>query len=118
MSRSFNNDEVDNNVNPYCSPEDNDPLYLKVSIIEPILLACIYGSSFSEIKSSLQKMIPTSELDLREYIFYLIDNSFISYDGSKQIYSIETDGLDLLEIIYFQLEKSIVDYIDLTVKVR
>lgn len=101
-----------------CINENANPVYLKTAITEPILLACINGSSFSEIYLSLQRVIPTSELVLRKYIFYLANNSFISYNGIRKIYLIERDGLDLLEIIYIQTERRIVDYADLTIKIE
>lgn len=76
-------------MNRRYAPKNVDSVYLKIAIVEPILLACIYGSSFSEIKLTFQTVLPTLELDLREYIFYLIDNSFISYDGSKKTFDIK-----------------------------
>ena len=105
------NHECTNNNNP-------DPVYLKVVIIEPILLACIHGSSFSEVYLSVQRVIPTSELVLREYIFYLLNSSFISYNGIEKKYFIELSGLELLEIIYVQTERRIVDYAELTLKIE
>lgn len=101
-----------------CINKNIDPVYLKVAITEPILLACINGSSFSEIYLSLQRMIPTSELILKKYIYYLVNNSFISYDGIRKIYLIEASGLDLLEIMYVQAERRIIDYVDLTIKIE
>ncbi len=97
---------------------NTNPVYLKVAITEPVLLACIYGSSFSEIYLSVQRVIPTSELVLREYIFYLLNSSFISYNGIEKIYSIEPAGLELLEVIYVQAERRIVEYSDLTLKIE
>lgn len=110
---------VNSNMNHECTNNNNTiPVYLKIAIIEPILLACINGSSFSEIYLSVQRVIPTSELILREYIFYLLNSSFISYNGIEKIYFIEPAGLELLEIIYFQAERRIVEYIDLTLKIE
>ena len=63
-------------------------------------------------------MIPTSELILREYIFYLLNSSFISYNGIEKMYFIEPAGLELLEIICFQAERRIVEYGDLTLKIE
>ena len=100
-----------NNNNP-------DPVYLKVVIIEPILLTCIDGSSFSEIDRCLQRVVLTSELVLREYIYYLLNSSFISYNGIEKKYFIEPAGLELLEIIYVQVERKIVEYSDLTLKIE
>ena len=106
-------------MNQNASNNNNtNPIYLKVAITEPILLACIHGSSFSEIYLSVQRVIPTSELVLREYIFYLVNSSFISYNGIEKIYFIEPAGLELLEIIYVQAERRIVEYADLTLKIE
>ncbi len=106
-------------MNHECTNNNNtNPVYLKVAITEPILLACIHGSSFSEICLSVQRMIPTSELVLREYVFYLLNSSFISYHGNKKMYLIEPAGLDLLEIISVQAVRRIVEYSDLTLKIE
>ncbi len=64
-------------------------IYLKVSITEKILMACMAGSPLSEIVSRVQIVIPTSEMGVRKYIFYLVNNSFILYDGIKEIYFID-----------------------------
>jgi hypothetical protein len=95
-----------------------NPVYLKVVIIEPILQACIDGSSFIEVYLSVQRVIPSSELVLREYMFYLLNSSFISYNGIKKKYIIEPSGLDLLEVIYVQAERRVVEYSDLTLKIE
>jgi len=107
----MNHECPNNNNNP-------DPVYLKVVIIEPILLTCIDGSSFSEIDRCLQRVVLTSELVLREYIYYLLNSSFISYNGIEKKYFIEPAGLELLEIIYVQVERKIVEYSDLTLKIE
>jgi hypothetical protein len=88
------NHECTNNNNNNNNNKTN-PVYLKVVIIEPILLACIYGSSFSEIDRCVQRVIPSSDLVLREYIFYLLNSSFISYNGIEKKYFIEPSGLEL-----------------------
>ena len=71
---------VNTKMNEECINKNSDPIYLKASITEQILLACIDQSSFSEIHLKIQRIIPTSELVLREYLFYLVNNSFISYN--------------------------------------
>jgi hypothetical protein len=104
-------------MNHECT-NNNNPVYLKIAITEPVLLAGINGSSFSEIYLSVQRVIPTSELILREYIFYLLNSSFISYNGIEKIYFIEPTGLELLEIIYIQAGRRIVNYSDHTLKIQ
>lgn len=106
------NHECINNTN------NTNPVYPKVAIPEPVLLACIHGSSFSEIYLSLQRVIPTSDLILREYIFYLLNSSFISYNGIEKKYFIDPTGLELIEIICVQAERRIVEYSDLTLKIE
>lgn len=98
--------------------EENHAIYLKVAEVEPILESCIYGSTFSEIYSIVQKIIPISGSALRKYIFYLINNSFISYDGAKKLFVIEQGGLDLLEVILVQIEKRTIKYTDLMIKIE
>ena len=111
------NDGSRGNLNRNNSQQD-DAIYLKVAEVEPILESCIYGSTFSEIHSIVQKIIPISESALRKYIFYLINNSFISYNGGKKLFVIESGGLQLLEFIYAQIEKRTVDYTDLMIKIQ
>jgi len=108
-------------MNHECTNNNNNktnPVYLKVVIIEPILLACIHGSSFSEIDRCVQRVIPSSDLVLREYTFYLLNSSFISYNGIEKKYFIEPSGLELLEVIYVQAERRIVEYHELTLKIE
>jgi len=104
-------------MNHECT-NNNNPDYLKVAITEPVLLACIDGSSFSEIQLSVQRVIPTPELVLRECLFYLLNSSFISYRGIKKKYFIEPAVLEVLEIIYVQAERRIVEYSDLALKIE
>ena len=97
---------------------NNNPVYLKIAITEPVLLVCINGSSFSDIYLSVQRVIPTSEWVLREYMFYLLNGSFISYNRIEKTSFLEVTGLELLEIIYFQTERRIVEYSDFTLKIK
>lgn len=71
-----------------------------------------------EIYSIVQNIVPISESALRKYIFYLINSSFISYDGRKKLYVIESGGLNMLEVIYDQIEKRTVEYTDLMIKIE
>ena len=96
-----------------------DSIYLKVSIVEPILMSCMHDDSFFDIYFYLQNMFPNiAESEAKEHMFYLINGAFISYDGSNKIFSISQDGIDLLEIISSQKNARVVDYINLTVKVE
>ena len=105
-------------MNRECTDKNTNPVYLKVAVTELVLLACIHGSSFSEIYLSAQRVIPTSELILREYLFYLVNNSFIWYNGIEKKYFIEPAGLELLEFIYVQAKRRILEYNGLTLKIE
>ena len=98
--------------------EDINPIYLNVAITESILLACIKGSSFSEIEFHIPRIIPTSKAVLRKYMHHLINNSFISYNRIRKVYLIEANGWDLLYSIYSQRESLVSDYADLIIKVE
>ncbi|MDN5868017.1 MAG: hypothetical protein L0H55_11565 [Candidatus Nitrosocosmicus sp.] len=98
--------------------EDINPVYLKVAITESILLSCIKGSSFSEIESHIPRVISTSKVVLREYLYHLVNNSFMSYNRVKKVYFIEANGWNLLYRIYSQRESSILDYTDLIIKIE
>ncbi|MDF0682049.1 MAG: hypothetical protein P0116_13910 [Candidatus Nitrosocosmicus sp.] len=97
--------------------EDLDPIYLNVGITESILLACIKGSSFSEIEFQIPRVISTSKAVLRKYMNYMVNNSFISYNRIRKVYLIEANGWDLLYSIYSLRESSVSDYVDLIIKV-
>lgn len=98
--------------------EDINPICLKVATTESILLACIKGSSFSEIELHIPRVIPISKAILREYLYHLVNNSLISYNRVRKVYLIEANGWDLLYRIYAQRESSISDYTDLIIRVE
>jgi hypothetical protein len=91
-------------------------IYLKVSIVEPILVSCINGVSFPDIQLNLQRV--TTEMVLKEYLFHLVDKMFITYNGQKKVYLVCDQGIDLLRLIYIQKQRKIADYLDLYVKIE
>jgi hypothetical protein len=93
-------------------------VYLKVIIVEPILLSCIDESSFSDIRSYLQRVVSTTDVVVKEYLFYLINGSFIKYVGIKKIYLICKNGIELLNVIYILQKEKVVDYNDLAIKLE
>ena len=105
----MNHERINEGINPVC---------LKVAITESILLACIKGSSFSEIELHIPRVIPTSKAVLREHLYHLVNNSLISYNRVRKVYLIEANGWDLLYRIYSQRESSISDYTDLIIRVE
>jgi len=72
---------------------------LQADIIEQILLCCTNKISFYILVSTIQKIMTISLWDLKRYLFYLIDYRLISYNGQKQIFTIEYGGFGLLDII-------------------
>jgi hypothetical protein len=103
-------------MNTEFSNKKESCIYLKVSIVEPILLSCINGVSFPDLQLNLQRV--ATEMVLKDYLFHLIDGLFITYDGKKKIYLTCNFGLDLLNLIYIQKERKTVDYLDLSIKVE
>ncbi len=99
----------------FCNNKEQS-IYLKVSIVEPILMSCIDGALFSDLSLNLQRAV--TEKRLKEYLLHLINGLFITYHGKKRIYLICDNGIDLLGLIYIQNERNIVDYLDLSIKVE
>ena len=91
-------------------------IYLKVSIVEPILATCINGASFPDIQLNLQRV--STEMVLKEYLFHLVNGLFITYSGKTKVYLIGNFGLELLSLIYIQKQRKIVDYFDLSLKIE
>ena len=72
---------------------------LKASVVEPILISCINEISIYELEIIIQKILPLSKGSIKRYLFYLIEYGLISYNGQKQIVSIEDEGFNLLDMI-------------------
>jgi hypothetical protein len=94
------------------------PVYLRTSLVEAILLACIKGVSFSCINNSVQKIEYVSEGVIRKYLFYLINGNFIQYNGRRKIFILCHCGAELLHLIYTQMQHTHLHYQDLTIKVE
>lgn len=99
----------------FCNNKE-ESIYLKVSIVEPILMSCIDGALFSDLSLNLQRAV--TEKSLKGYLFHLVNGLFITYYGKKRIYLICDNGNDLLRLIHIQKERNIVDYLDLSIKVE
>lgn len=98
--------------------KNTNSIYLRVAIIEPILIACIDGAPFPEIYMSVQKAIPATERVVRNYLFHLINGFLVSYKGVMKLYFVTPRGLDVLEIIYYQRERGSTNYTDLALKLE
>lgn len=96
-----------------------ESVYLNASSIEQILASCIEKSSFSDIFNYFHRIVPSiTESNVKEFLFYLINNSFIDCFGRDKFYSTSQEGIDLLDIIYSQKIGKPADYPNLTVKVQ
>ena len=95
-----------------------NPVYLKAPIMEAILLSCINDSSFSKIDLNVQRVTPTPKSTLRKYIFHLINNAFISYNGRDKKYVINSSGLSLLNMIYSYQKNGSIGYTDLCIQIN
>lgn len=94
------------------------PVYLRTSIVEPILLACLKEASLCSIHKSIENIQVISEEVLRKYLYHLINGNFIKYDGQKKVFVLLPDGADLLVVIYSQIQKNLTCYRDLRIKVE
>ena len=91
---------------------------LQGSIVEPILLLCIDGSSFYEIVSSMGESLLISSNMIKRYLFYLINYDLVSYNGQKRVFIIKIDGFKILSIIdnEKQKEKTRIEDIVITIE--
>jgi hypothetical protein len=88
---------------------------LKASIVEPILLRCGSKVSFDILALAIQQNFQISFIDLKIYLFYLIDYEVISYNGQEQMFTIEGGGLDLLDLINMEKIQEKVDIGDIRI---
>ena len=91
---------------------------LQGSVVEPILLLCIDGSSFYEIASSLGESLLISSNMIKRYLFFLINYDLVSYNGQKRVFTIEIGGFKILSMIdkEKQEEKTCIEDIVITIE--
>lgn len=95
-----------------------DSIYLKTSMVEPILISCIHESSIHDVYTYVQNVCPnTTESETKEHLFYLINGSFVEYNGTNKTYLASQDGILLLDMIYTQNKLKVTDYSNLKTKV-
>jgi len=86
-------------MNNKTSNKKSSPPELQAFIVEPILNACIDDASMNDI-ARRAGLIGSSKIPiLKYYLFYLIEYGFISYNGQKNVFSIEEEGWKMLHII-------------------
>ena len=71
---------------------------LRADIIESILISCIKGEPNLDTLYKNQKVLPIKQNIIKKYIF-LIEFGVISYNGQKQVFTMEESVWDLLNII-------------------
>ena len=86
---------INNNTNTD-SPE------LQSLFLEPILLYCIKGVSFTCLIEIIQKKLslPISSKSIKEYLYHLINYELVIYNGQRRIFLIKNEGINLLFSIY------------------
>lgn len=94
------------------------PVYLRTSIVEPILLACLKEASLYRIYKSIENIHVISEEVVRKYLYHLINGNFLKYDGQRKVFVLLPDGADLLVVIYSQIQENLTCYLDLRIKVE
>ena len=71
---------------------------LRADLIELILIYCIKGELNLNLLYRNQKILPIKQNIIKKYIF-LIEFGVISYNGQKQVFTMEESVWDLLNII-------------------
>jgi hypothetical protein len=94
------------------------PVYLRTSIVEPILQACLKEASLHSIHKSIENIHVISDEILRKYVYHLINGNFLKYDGQRKVFVLLPDGADLLVVIYSQIQKNLTCHLDLRIKVE
>ena len=101
---------MNNNLN--IEPPELQSLYL-----EPILIYCIGGISFTCLLEIIHKKLslPRSRLKIKKYLFHLINYKLVIYDGQRKIYTTNTEGINLLFSIYKEKKLNKINSEDLMV---
>jgi hypothetical protein len=94
---------------------DSKSPVLQAVIIEPILISCINKASFYVLALAIQKMIPISIIEIKKYLFYLVDYGLVSYNGLQQVFTIEEGGFGLLDMIDREKRQEKINLKDITI---
>jgi hypothetical protein len=96
---------------------------LKTIIVENILLL-LYLKDFtiSELLVELQRRLSCSSSSscklFKKYLVYLADCELISYDGQRQVYTIEDNGRDILIWISKEKKRLMAEGEDITITIE
>ena len=103
---------------------------LKVIIVENILsLLYLKDFTISELLVELQRRLPYSSASsssfssssyklFKKYLVYLVDCELISYDGQRQVYTIEDNGYDILIWISKEKKRLMAEGEDITITIE
>jgi hypothetical protein len=94
---------------------DSKSPVLQAVIIEPILISCINKVSFYVLALAIQKIMPISIIEIKKYLFYLVDYGLVSYNGLHQVFTIEDGGFGLLDMIDREKRQEKVNLKDITI---
>jgi predicted transcriptional regulator len=75
---------------------NENTLVMQAAIFQPILIACMTDMTFSDLSSAICRTLPISKVLIKKYLFYLIENELISYNGKKRVYTTNVKGIHLL----------------------
>jgi hypothetical protein len=99
---------------------------LKMIIVENILiLLFLKDFTISELLVELQRRLPYSSSSsssscklFKKYLVYLADCELISYDGQRQVYTIEDNGRDILIWISKEKKRLMAEGEDITITIE
>lgn len=91
---------------------------LKAVVLEPVLLSCINGITVRDLFFEMQRTLSLPYETLKKYLFVLINNELITYDGQKQLYITEEGGFDLLQMINKEKKMMMVDSEDIVITIE
>lgn len=100
-----------------CNERTKSP-ELQYVIVERILLSCVNGASINKLVFAMQRILPLPYNTIKKYLFYLINYELISYNGQKQMYTIESVGLDLLAWIESEKKIMALDIKDIVITIE
>ena len=75
---------------------NDNTLVLHAAIFQPILIACMTDMTFASLSSTICRTLPNSKVLIKKYLFYLIENELISYNGKNRVYITNVKGIRLL----------------------
>ena len=69
---------------------------MQAANFQPILIACMTDMTFSDLNSTIRRTLPIPKVLIKKYLFYLIENELIYYNGKINAYTINVKGIHLL----------------------